>query len=104
MKIISNQPAVKWNEGFPLGNGHMGAMVLSGTKTSRIELSENTFYSGEKSSSNNQEGATKAFYEMREQADAAAKPQRNSAFITGPAKELGQRLCNRTSSKGKYNG
>ncbi len=69
MKIKSNQPAFKWNEGFPLGNGHMGAMVLSGTKSSRIELSENTFYSGEKSSSNNQEGAAKAFYKMREQAE-----------------------------------
>ncbi len=69
MKIKSNQPAFKWNEGFPLGNGHMGAMVLSGTKSSRIELTENTFYSGEKSSSNNQEGASKAFYEMREQAE-----------------------------------
>lgn len=69
MKIKSNQPALKWNEGFPLGNGHIGAMVLSGTNTSRIELSENTFYSGEKSGSNNQEGAAKAFYEMREQAE-----------------------------------
>ncbi len=67
MKISNNQPAGKWSEGFPLGNGHMGAMVASSLPVSRIDLSENTFYSGEKSMYNNQKGAA-AFYEMREKA------------------------------------
>ncbi len=68
MNISSKQPANKWSEGYPLGNGHMGAMISSGNLVSRIDLSENTFYSGEKSSNNNQKDAEKAFYKMREHA------------------------------------
>ena len=68
MKIISENAAKKWSEGYPLGNGQMGAMVLSGLPKSLITLSENTFYSGEKSLENNRIGADRAFYKMREQA------------------------------------
>ncbi|WP_169823785.1 glycosyl hydrolase family 95 catalytic domain-containing protein [Anaerobium acetethylicum] len=68
MKIRSEQQPCRWGEGFPLGNGHMGAMVLTSLPKGSIELSENTFYSGEKSMQNNQPGAAEAFYEMREYA------------------------------------
>lgn len=60
----------RWGEGYPLGNGHMGAMVLGSLPVTRIDLSENTFYSGERSShTNNQKDAATAFYAMREQAE-----------------------------------
>jgi alpha-L-fucosidase 2 len=68
MKMISNQQAQKWNNGHPIGNGHMGGMVLNQLPISSIILSENTFYSGEKSEQNNQPEAMKAFYDMREAA------------------------------------
>lgn len=63
---MKNQPATRWGEAFPIGNGHMGAMVYSSLPKNKIELSENTFFSGEKSDCNNQSGANEAFYKMRE--------------------------------------
>lgn len=65
LEIVRNWPSGRWGEAFPLGNGHMGAMVYGTLPKNRIELSENTFYSGEKSDDNNQKGASEAFYEMR---------------------------------------
>ena len=59
------QPAVKWQQALPLGNGHMGAMIYGGINTERIELTENTCYSGEASGRNNQEGAAQAVPEIR---------------------------------------
>ncbi len=66
MKLIEKQGAVRWGEAFPVGNGHMGAMIYGSLPGNRIELSENTFFSGEKSDSDNRKGAGQAFYEMRE--------------------------------------
>ncbi len=70
MRIIRKKPSGRWGEAFPLGNGHMGAMVYGSFPLNRIELSENTFFSGEKSDKNNQENAAEAFYEMRRLASA----------------------------------
>ncbi|MEI8200161.1 MAG: glycoside hydrolase family 95 protein [Eubacteriales bacterium] len=67
MKIISGKPAGKWGGAFPIGNGHIGGMVYSGIAGDRIDLSENTFFSGEKSLENNRNNASRAFYEMRRQ-------------------------------------
>ncbi len=72
LKLIKNQPAGRWGEAFPVGNGHMGAMIYASLPMNRIELSENTFFSGEKSNSNNQKDAYKAFYEMRKLASEGA--------------------------------
>lgn len=66
MEIVRSLPAGRWGEAFPLGNGHMGAMVYSSLPLNRIDLTENTFYSGSKSKYNNQKNAAKAFYRMRE--------------------------------------
>ena len=67
MEICFEKPAVKWGEALPIGNGHMGGTVYSGVESDRIDLSHNTFFSGEKSLGNNREGADKAFYAMRDQ-------------------------------------
>ena len=40
------QPAEKWLEALPIGNGYMGAMVFGGTAHERIALNESTFWSG----------------------------------------------------------
>lgn len=68
MKIKRQYPAKRWGEAFPLGNGHMGAMVYGNINEERIDLSELTFFSGEKSSENDQDGAADAFQIMRKQA------------------------------------
>ncbi len=70
MKYCYQTEATRWGEALPLGNGHMGAMLYGGTITDRIDLTENTYYSGEKSSHNHQQESAKAFQAMR---DAASK-------------------------------
>lgn len=79
MKIYSNKPSERWGEAFPLGNGHMGAMVYGSLPVNRIELSENTFFSGEKSRANNQKDAAAAFYRMRELARQGDYPKVHEA-------------------------
>jgi len=40
------QPAQKWLEAVPIGNGYMGAMVFGGVARERIALNESSFWSG----------------------------------------------------------
>jgi len=40
-------PAKKWTEALILGNGRLGAMVWGGPKSERIQLNEDTLWSGE---------------------------------------------------------
>ncbi|MEK5239788.1 glycoside hydrolase family 95 protein [Paenibacillus sp. FSL L8-0470] len=54
-KLIYNQPAAIWEEALPLGNGHMGAMVFGGTARERIQLNEDTLWSGFPRDTNNYE-------------------------------------------------
>ena len=39
-------PANNWNEALPLGNGILGMMVFGGVKEERVQLNEETFWSG----------------------------------------------------------
>jgi alpha-L-fucosidase 2 len=41
-----NQPAQSWNEALPLGNGRLGAMVYGNPANEKIQLNENTLYTG----------------------------------------------------------
>jgi alpha-L-fucosidase 2 len=40
------KPAARWNEALPIGNGRLGAMVFGGTAQERIQLNEETLWSG----------------------------------------------------------
>ncbi len=40
------QPASEWVEALPVGNGRLGAMVFGGTASERIQLNEDTVWSG----------------------------------------------------------
>jgi alpha-L-fucosidase 2 len=40
------QPAVKWDEALPLGNGRLGAMVFGGVSRERIQLNEESLWAG----------------------------------------------------------
>ena len=40
------QPAKKWEEALPLGNGRMGAMVFGGVRRERLQLNEDTLWAG----------------------------------------------------------
>jgi alpha-L-fucosidase 2 len=44
--IWFNTPAAKWEEALPVGNGRLGAMVFGKTDEERIQLNEDTYWSG----------------------------------------------------------
>jgi alpha-L-fucosidase 2 len=52
------QPAQRWPDGLPLGNGLIGAVVFGGVSHERIALNESTFWSGRPHDYNNPEALT----------------------------------------------
>ena len=51
------QPATRWNEANPLGNGRLGAMVWGGVEQELLQLNEDTLWSGEPRELQNREAA-----------------------------------------------
>ena len=49
LKLWYEQPAQKWVEALPLGNGRLGAMVFGGVEREQLQLNENTIWSGNRS-------------------------------------------------------
>ena len=46
MKLWYRQPAQEWVEALPIGNGRLGAMVFGGVQRERLQLNEDTLWSG----------------------------------------------------------
>ena len=59
-----DKPASVWNEALPVGNGRLGAMVYGGPGNERIQLNEETFWSGGPSRNDNPD-ALKVLPEVR---------------------------------------
>jgi len=57
-------PAQKWNDALPIGNGRLGGMVFGGVTQERIQLNEDTIWNGKKRDRLNPE-ALKALPEVR---------------------------------------
>jgi alpha-L-fucosidase 2 len=47
LSLWYDKPAEKWTDALPLGNGRLGAMVFGGVTRERLQLNEDTLYSGE---------------------------------------------------------
>jgi alpha-L-fucosidase 2 len=47
MKIWFNKPAETWNDALPVGNGRLGAMVFGGIEKERLQLNEESVWTGE---------------------------------------------------------
>ncbi|MEG3082669.1 glycoside hydrolase family 95 protein [Sphingomonas sp. PB2P12] len=45
-RLWYRQPAKTWTEALPVGNGRLGAMVFGGTTRERLQLNEDTLWSG----------------------------------------------------------
>jgi alpha-L-fucosidase 2 len=45
-RLWYRQPAVRWEEALPVGNGRLGAMVFGRVAQERLQLNEDTLYSG----------------------------------------------------------
>jgi alpha-L-fucosidase 2 len=59
------QPARRWLEALPVGNGRLGAMVFGGVRQERLALDEDTFWSGAPSENHENPGALDAFTQIR---------------------------------------
>ena len=57
-KLWYRQPAAKWEEALPIGNGRLGAMVFGGAQEERLQINEDTIWAGEKRDRNNPNGAS----------------------------------------------
>ncbi len=58
------QPAKQWVEALPVGNGRLGCMVFGGIKEERLQLNEDSLWSGSPQDSDNPE-ALAALAEIR---------------------------------------
>jgi alpha-L-fucosidase 2 len=47
LKLWYSQPAQKWTEALPVGNGRLGAMVFGGIETEQLQLNEDTVWAGQ---------------------------------------------------------
>ena len=46
LKLWYDEPASAWNQALPVGNGRLGAMIFGGGERERIQLNEETLWSG----------------------------------------------------------
>jgi alpha-L-fucosidase 2 len=46
MKIWFNKPAETWNDALPVGNGSLGAMIFGGVEKERLQLNEESVWTG----------------------------------------------------------
>ena len=46
LKFWYRQPAQEWIQSLPIGNGRLGAMVFGGTESERIQLNEDSLWTG----------------------------------------------------------
>ena len=46
LKLWYEQPATQWTEALPIGNGRLGAMVFGGIELERLQLNEDTLWTG----------------------------------------------------------
>ncbi len=65
LKLWYAQPAAKWTDALPLGNGRLGAMVFGGVAQDRIQFNEATLWTG-RPRSYNRPGAAQYLPQIRQ--------------------------------------
>lgn len=55
LRLWYQQPAEKWTEALPVGNGRLGAMIFGNPHNERIQLNEESLWAGSQINSNNPE-------------------------------------------------
>jgi alpha-L-fucosidase 2 len=89
------QPATRWLEAFPIGNGFLGGMVYGGTQMERIALSEATAWSGAPATNEVNPGALPHLREMRQlffEGKYDESQQLCSQYLPGHMKNFGTNL------------
>src|SRR6187402_1721731 len=65
LKLWYQQPAKNWHEALPIGNGRLGAMVFGGVESERLQLNEDSLWSGAPQDADNPK-ALEALPEIRQ--------------------------------------
>ncbi|MGM1427658.1 glycoside hydrolase N-terminal domain-containing protein [Sphingobacterium lactis] len=47
LQLRYTEPAEKWEEALPIGNGRLGAMIYGGIQEDEIQFNEETLWTGE---------------------------------------------------------
>ena len=66
LKIWFDQPASKWNEGLPVGNGSLGGMIYGTPEKEQITLNEETIWTGEKLYNRDKKDGYKYLYQIQQ--------------------------------------
>ena len=89
-KLFYNQPAEKWTDALPIGNGRLGGMIYGGVPQEHIQFNEETLWTG-KPHDYAHEGASKYLGEIRQLlADGKQLEAQNLAmkeFMSVPLKQ-----------------
>jgi alpha-L-fucosidase 2 len=64
LKLWYDEPASRWTEALPIGNGRLGAMIFGGIQSDRIQFNEETLWTGGPRD-HHREGASKYLPQIR---------------------------------------
>ncbi|HEX5790570.1 MAG TPA: glycoside hydrolase family 95 protein, partial [Luteolibacter sp.] len=91
-----DQPATKWTEALPLGNGHLGAMVFGGNHNERIQFNEHTVWTGKPHDYANRD-AVKSLPEIRALLWAGKQEEAQNLamreFMSEPLRQMAYQPC-----------
>lgn len=91
LKLWYEQPASKWTEALPIGNGRMGAMIFGGVTNERIQFNEDTLWRG-KPHDYVRDGAGEQLAEIRrlilEGRERDAERLAREKFLSDPVRQL----------------
>ena len=59
-KLWYKEPAKRWREALPLGNGFMGVMVFGGKRTEKLCFNDGTLWSGYPKDYNSEKSAKRS--------------------------------------------
>ena len=90
------QPAEKWEQALPVGNGRMGAMVFGGVQAERVQFNEHTVWTGQPHAYHH-EGAVKFLPEIRrllwEGKQREAEQLATQEFMSIPLRQFAYQPC-----------
>ena len=80
------QPAKRWTEALPLGNGRLGAMIFGGVSDEHIQFNESTLWTGQPNEYQH-EGAVNFLAPMRDRLNAGRALEREAAALDKESKK-----------------
>ena len=108
LKLWYEQPATRWVEALPVGNGLVGAMIFGGVKEDLIQLNETTLWSGGPVKTNVNPGASahlpairKALLQDNDLSKADSLVKKMQGYFTESFLPMGDLLIKQDFEKGE---